>query len=355
MTSDRWPHMLDDRPKSAQPRSVCFGSSKRQLPSSCLHLFPRYGCSWRKRVVTWESIQISRRVGGSLLILLIQNVVWKMTWHALTNSRWLQSLPKFVAVGLYVQCNATRWQQQDLNMSHSASFSKVSHSEFFQPCLSPYRTGHFTGRHPRTQWLQHASAGGMLGYCGIVLASTLFHFCGTYSSYPPSHLLYFQTANSDSWWLVWLARVKLAGAPDLEFFQGLGCHQELDAAVLAIFQETNSSAASGSIRNLFEEWAHHGHGANERTLFGIPKCCRIHSKSSRSLYIYLSLGVAHPFASYFWVFDRYQCPCMKTGQWITQKCVFLESNIAFVLEVMPISRVCHVWKSHITYQNISNK
>ena len=32
--------------------------------------------------------------------------------------------------------------------------------------------------------------------------------------------------------------------------------QELDAAVLAIFQETNSSAASGSIRNLFEEWAH---------------------------------------------------------------------------------------------------
>ena len=43
---------LDDRPKSAELRSVCFGSSKPQLPSSCLHLFPRYGCSWRKRVVT---------------------------------------------------------------------------------------------------------------------------------------------------------------------------------------------------------------------------------------------------------------------------------------------------------------
>jgi hypothetical protein len=55
------------------------------------------------------------------------------------------------------------------------------------------------------------------------------------------------------------------------FLQGLGCHQELDAAVLAIFQETNSSAASGSIRNLFEEWAHHGQGANERTLFGMKK------------------------------------------------------------------------------------
>lgn len=209
----------------------------------------------------------------------------------------------------------TRWQQQDLNMSHSASL------------LSPYRTGHFTGRHPRTQWLQHASASGMLGYCGIVLASTLFHFCSTYPSYPPSHLLYFQTANSESSWLLvsaCLARVKLANAncwnPFFEdpFLQGLGCHQELDAAVLAIFQETNSSAASGSIRNLFEEWTHHGHGANERTLFGMPKYAKIHSKSSRSLYIYLSLGVAHPFASYFWVFERYQCPFMKTGQWITQ-------------------------------------
>ena len=154
---------LDDRPKSAELRSVCFGSSKPQLPSSCLHLFPRYGCSWRKRVVTWESIQISRK-GVSCCWYRWSKMLfgrWPETLWPFLTSRWLQqSLPKSVAVRLLGICMCSA-----MPVSNKISALLVTLQDW---------TLYGQASEDSLAW-----AVCNLGCCGIVLASTLFHFCGT--------------------------------------------------------------------------------------------------------------------------------------------------------------------------------